>query len=78
MTNTANLEALETQIQNWIEKQTRIAKEIQYELNAIEREERDIDFGKIRKLAYEADVYETLIQESQRQIQAIEEGALHD
>lgn len=75
MTNTENLEALEAQIQNWIEKQTRIAKEIQYELNAIEREERDIDFGKIRKLAYEADVYETLIQESQRQIQAIEEGA---
>ena len=75
MTNTENLEALETQIQNWIEKQNRIAKEIQYELNAIEREERDIDFGKIRKLAYEADVYETLIQESQRQIQAIEEKA---
>lgn len=75
MTNTENLEALETQIQNWIEEQTRIAKEIQYELNAIEREERDIDFGKIRKLAYEADVYETLIQESQRQIQAIEEEA---
>lgn len=75
MTNTENLEALETQIQNWIEKQNRIAKEIQYELNAIEREERDIDFGKIRKLAYEADVYETLIQESQRQIQAIKEGA---
>nr|DAM25798.1 MAG TPA: hypothetical protein [Caudoviricetes sp.] len=75
MTNTENLEALETQIQNWIEKQNRIAKEIQYELNAIEREERDIDFGKIRKLAYEADVYETLIQESQRQIQAIEEEA---
>lgn len=75
MTNTENLEALEAQIQNWIEKQTRIAKEIQHELNAIEREERDIDFGKIRKLAYEADVYETLIQESQRQIQAIEEGA---
>lgn len=75
MTNTENLEALETQIQNWIEKQTRIAKEIQYELNAIEREERDIDFGNIRKLAYEADVYETLIQESQRQIQAIEEEA---
>lgn len=75
MTNTENLEALETQIQNWIEKQTRIAKEIQFELNAIEREERDIDFGKIRKLAYEADVYETLIQESQRQIQAIEEEA---
>lgn len=73
MTNTENLEALETQIQNWIEKQTRIAKEIQYELNAIEREERDIDFGKIRKLAYEADVYETLIQEAQRQIQATEE-----
>lgn len=73
MTNTENLEALETQIQNWIEKQNRTAKEIQYELNAIEREERDIDFGKIRKLAYEADVYETLIQESQRQIQAIEE-----
>lgn len=75
MTNTENLEALETQIQNWIEKQNRIAKEIQYELNAIEREERDIDFGKIRKLAYEADVYETLIQESQHQIQAIEEEA---
>lgn len=75
MTNTENLETLEAQIQNWIEKQTRIAKEIQYELNAIEREERDIDFGKIRKLAYEADVYETLIQESQRQIQAIEEEA---
>lgn len=73
MTNTENLEALETQIQNWIEKQNRIAKEIQYELNAIEREERDIDFGKIRKLAYEADVYETLIQEAQRQIQATEE-----
>lgn len=75
MTNTENLEALETQIQNWIEKQNRIAKEIQYELNAIEREERDVDFEKIRKLAYEADVYETLIQESQRQIQAIEEEA---
>lgn len=74
MTNTENLEALEAQIQNWIEKQNRIAKEIQYELNAIERE-RDIDFGKIRKLAYEADVYETLIQESQRQIQALEEEA---
>lgn len=75
MTNTENLEALETQIQNWIEKQNRIAKEIQHELNAIEREERDIDFGKIRKLAYEADVYETLIQEAQRQIQALEEEA---
>lgn len=74
MTNTENLEALEAQIQNWIEKQNRIAKEIQYELNAIERE-RDIDFGKIRKLAYEADIYETLIQEAQRQIQAIEEEA---
>lgn len=74
MTNTENLEALEAQIQNWIEKQNRIAKEIQYELNAIEREE-DIDFGKIRKLAYEADIYETLIQESQRQIQALEEEA---
>lgn len=74
MTNTENLEALETRIQNWIEEQTRIAKEIQYELNAIERE-RDIDFGKIRKLAYEADVYETLIQESQRQIQVLEEEA---
>lgn len=72
---TENLEALETQIQNWIEKQNRIAKEIQHELNAIEREERDIDFGKIRKLAYEADVYETLIQEAQRQIQALEEEA---
>lgn len=75
MTNTENLEALETQIQNWIEKQNRIAKEIQYELNAIKEREEDIDFGKIRKLAYEADVYETLIQESQRQIQAIEEEA---
>lgn len=74
MTNTENLEALEAQIQNWIEKQNRIAKEIQYELNAIERE-RDLDFGKIRKLAYEADVYETLIQEAQRQIQALEEEA---
>lgn len=74
MTNTENLEALEAQIQNWIEKQNRIAKEIQYELNAIERE-RDIDFGKIRKLAYKADVYETLIQEAQRQIQALEEEA---
>lgn len=69
------IETLETRIQNWIEEQTRIAKEIQYELNAIEREERDIDFGKIRKLAYEADVYETLIQEAQRQIQATEEEA---
>lgn len=66
------IETLETRIQNWIEEQTRIAKEIQYELNAIEREE-DIDFGKIRKLAYEADVYETLIQESQRQIKALQE-----
>lgn len=75
MTNTENLEALETQIQNWIEKQNRIAKKIQYELNAIEREERDIDFGKIRKLAYEADVYETLIQESQRQIRTLQEEA---
>lgn len=75
MTNTENLEALETQIQNWIEKQTRIAKEIQYELNAIEREGRDIDFGKIRKLAYEADVYETLIQEAQRQIRTLQEEA---
>lgn len=74
MTNTECIETLETRIQNWIEEQTRIAKEIQYELNAIEREE-DIDFGKIRKLAYEADVYETLIQESQRQIQALEEEA---
>ncbi|MCB8642048.1 MULTISPECIES: hypothetical protein [unclassified Holdemanella] len=75
MTNTENLEALETRIQNWIEKQNKIAKEIQYELNAIEREERDIDFGKIRKLAYEADVYETLIQESQRQIRTLQEEA---
>lgn len=74
MTNTENLEALEAQIQNWIEKQNRIAKEIQYELNAIERE-KDIDFGKIRKLAYEADVYEALIQESQCQIQALEKEA---
>ena len=68
------IEKLETRIQNWIEEQTRIAKEIQYELNAIEREE-DIDFGKIRKLAYEADVYETLIQESQRQIRTLQEEA---
>jgi hypothetical protein len=68
------IETLETRIQNWIEEQTRIAKEIQYELNAIEREE-DIDFGKIRKLAYEADVYETLIQESQRQIRTLQEEA---
>jgi hypothetical protein len=68
------IETLETRIQNWIEEQTRIAKEIQYELNAIERE-RDIDFGKIRKLAYEADVYETLIQESQRQIRTLQEEA---
>ena len=75
MTNTENLEALETQIQNWIEKQNRIAKEIQYELNAIEREERDIDFGKIRKLAYEADIKETLIQEAQRQIRTMQEEA---
>ena len=74
MTNTECIETLETRIQNWIEEQTRIAKEIQYELNAIEREE-DIDFGKIRKLAYEADVYETLIQESQRQIKALQEEA---
>ena len=72
MTNTECIETLETRIQNWIEEQTRIAKEIQYELNAIEREE-DIDFGKIRKLAYEADVYETLIQESQRQIRTLQE-----
>lgn len=75
MTNAEKLEELETQIQNWIEKQTRIAKEIQYELNAIEREERDIDFGKIRKLAYEADVYETLIQEAERQLRELEEEA---
>lgn len=68
------IETLETRIQNWIEEQTRIAKEIQYELNAIEREE-DIDFGKIRKLAYEADIYETLIQESQRQIRTLQEEA---
>lgn len=68
------IETLETRIQNWIEEQTRIAKEIQYELNAIEREE-DIDFGKIRKLVYEADVYETLIQESQRQIRTLQEEA---
>lgn len=68
------IETLETRIQNWIEEQTRIAKEIQYELNAIEREE-DIDFGKIRKLAYEADVDETLIQESQRQIRTLQEEA---
>lgn len=75
MTNAEKLEELETQIQNWIEKQTRIAKEIQYELNAIEREERDIDFGKIRKLAYEADVYETLLQEAERQIRTLQEEA---
>lgn len=75
MTNTECIEKLENRIQNWIEEQTRIAKEIQYELNAIEREERDIDFGKIRKLAYEADVYETLIQEAQCQIQTLEEEA---
>lgn len=75
MTNTEKLEALEAQILNWIEEQTRIAKEIQYELNAIEREERDIDFGKIRNLAYEADICELLIQESQRQIQALGEEA---
>ena len=75
MTNAERIETLETRIQDWIEEQTRIAKEIQYELNAIEREERDIDFGKIRKLAYEADIYETLIQEAQRQIQALEEEA---
>ena len=74
MTNTECIETLETRIQNWIEEQTRIAKEIQYELNAIEREE-DLDFGKIRKLAYEADVYETLIQESQRQIRTLQEEA---
>lgn len=74
MTNTECIETLETRIQDWIEEQTRIAKEIQYELNAIERE-RDIDFGKIRKLAYEADVYETLIQESQRQIRTLQEEA---
>lgn len=74
MTNTECIETLETRNQNWIEEQTRIAKEIQYELNAIEREE-DIDFGKIRKLAYEADVYETLIQESQRQIRMLQEEA---
>ena len=74
MTNAERIEILETRIQDWIEKQNRIAKEIQYELNAIEREE-DIDFGKIRKLAYEADVYETLIQESQRQIRTLQEEA---
>lgn len=74
MTNTECIETLETRIQNWIDEQNRIAKEIQYELNAIEREE-DIDFGKIRKLAYEADVYETLIQESQSQIRTLQEEA---
>lgn len=74
MTNTECVETLETRIQNWIEEQNRIAKEIQYELNAIEREE-DIDFGKIRKLAYEADIKETLIQEAQRQIRTIQEEA---
>lgn len=75
MTNAERIEILETRIQDWIEEQTRIAKEIQYELNAIEREERDIDFGKIRKLAYEADIKETLIQEAQRQIRTLEEEA---
>lgn len=74
MTNAERIETLETRIQDWIEEQTRIAKEIQYELNAIERE-RDIDFGKIRKLAYEADIKETLIQEAQRQIRTIQEEA---
>lgn len=74
MTNAERIETLETRIQDWIEEQTRIAKEIQYELNAIERE-RDIDFGKIRKLAYEADIKETLIQEAQRQIRTLEEEA---
>lgn len=69
------IETLETRIQNWIEEQNRIAKEIQYELNAIEREERDIDFGKIRKLAYEADVCETLIQGSQSLIRMLQEEA---
>ncbi len=68
------IETLETRIQDWIEEQNRIAKEIQYELNAIEREE-DIDFGRIRKLAYEADIKETLIQEAQRQIRTIQEEA---
>lgn len=67
MTNTECIETL-------IEKQNRIAKEILYELNAIEREE-DIDFGKIRKLAYEANVCETLIQEAQRKIRTIQEEA---
>ena len=74
MTNAERIETLETRIQDWIEEQTRIAKEIQYELNAIERE-RDIDFGRIRKLAYEADIKETLIQEAQRQIRTLEEEA---
>lgn len=74
MTNAERIETLETRIQDWIEEQTRIAKEIQYELNAIERE-RDIDFGKIRKLAYEADIKETLIQEAQRQIRTMQEEA---
>lgn len=74
MTNAERIETLETRIQDWIEEQTRIAKEIQYELNTIERE-RDIDFGKIRKLAYEADIKETLIQEAQRQIRTLEEEA---
>lgn len=74
MTSAERIETLETRIQDWIEEQTRIAKEIQYELNAIERE-RDIDFGKIRKLAYEADIKETLIQEAQRQIRTLEEEA---
>ena len=59
MTNTENLEALETQIQNWIEKQNRIAKEIQYELNAIEREERVKEKeGKLTKLIM--DIIKTL------------------
>ena len=59
MTNTENLEALETQILNWIEKQNRIAKEIQYELNAIEREERVKEKeGKLTKLIM--DIIKTL------------------
>ena len=69
MTNTECIETLETRIQNWIEEQTRIAKEIQYELNAIEREERDIDFGKIRKLAYEKEGKADGIEELKKKIE---------
>lgn len=72
MTNAEQIEIREAKIQTWIEEQDRIAKEIQYELDAIKRE-RDIDFGKIRKLAYEADCYETYIQETQQQIRTLQD-----